>query len=86
MQRITVHMSENGRVLIPAQIRKQLGFIAGEPITLELDGEALRLMTQGARIRAAQASAATYLPKDRDVVAEFLAERREEARRELEDE
>ncbi len=31
---IAVRMSENGRVLIPAEIRKQLGLVAGESITL----------------------------------------------------
>ena len=84
--RVTVEMSENGRVVIPVDIRKQLGFVAGQPITLEIEGDALRLMTRRARIRAAQARAAQYLPKGVRIEDELIAERREEARRELEDE
>lgn len=86
MEHVTVQMSENGRVVIPAEIRKQLGFTPGEPITLEVEGEGVLLMTRRARIRTAQASAATYLPVGVDLVAELIAERREEARAELEDE
>ena len=86
MRHDVVRMSENGRVVIPAEIRKQLGLTPGEPITLTVEGQELRLMTRRARIRAAQESAARYLPKGVDQVAELIAERRAEARRELSDE
>lgn len=82
----SVRMSENGRVLIPAEIRKQLGLVAGEPITLTVEGQELRLMTRRARLRAAQASAARYLKPGVRIEDELIAERREEARRELADE
>ncbi len=82
---ISVRMSENGRVLIPAEIRKQLGLVAGEPITLTVEGQELRLMTRRARIRAAQASVARYVPEGRRLEDELIAERREEARREMAD-
>ncbi len=83
---ISVTMSENGRVLIPVEIRKQLGLVAGEPITLTVEGQELRLMTRRARLRAAQASAARYLKPGLKIEDELIAERREEARRELADE
>ncbi len=83
---ISVRMSENGRVLIPAEIRKQLGLVAGEPITLTVEGQELRLMTRRARLRVAQASAARYLKPGVRIEDELIAERREEARRDLADE
>ncbi len=83
---VSVRMSENGRVLIPAEIRKQLGLVAGEPLTLTVEGQELRLMTRRARLRAAQASAARYLKPGVRIEDELIAERREEARRELADE
>ncbi len=86
MQQQTLRMSENGRVVIPAAVRKQLGLVAGQPLTLTVEGQELRLMSRQARRRAAQESAAQYLPKGVDIVAELIADRREEARRELEDE
>ncbi len=83
---VSVRMSENGRVLIPAEIRKQLGLVAGEAITLTVEGNELRLMTRRARRRAVQASAARYLKPGVRIEDELIAERHEEARRELEDE
>jgi hypothetical protein len=42
----------------------------------------LRLRTPEQAIKAAQAIVARRVPKDRDLVAELIAERREEAKRE----
>ena len=83
---VSVRMSENGRVLIPADIRKQLGLIPGELIRLTVDGQELRLMTRRARLRAAQDSVARYIEPGRRLEDELIAERREQARKELEDE
>ena len=76
-------MSENGRIVIPVEIRKQLGLRAGEPLTLVVEGDAMRLMTRRARIRAAQASLARHLTPGQRIDDELIEERREEARREL---
>lgn len=83
MECVTVRVSENGRILIPSEIRKQLGITPGSTLTLEVDGEELRLMTRWARIRAAQASVARYLPQGVSLADELIAERREEARKEF---
>ena len=83
---VSVRMSENGRVLIPVEIRKQLGIVAGEAITLTVEGNELRLMTRRARRLAAQESAARYLKPGVRIEDELITERREEARRELLDE
>ncbi len=80
---VSVTMSENGRVLIPAEIRKQLGLVPGEPIRLTVEGQELRLMTRRARIRAVQLRAARYLKPGVRLEDELIAERREEARKEL---
>jgi hypothetical protein len=45
------------------------------------EGE-LRLRTPEQAIKAAQAIVARHVPKDRDLVAELIAERRAEAKRE----
>ena len=80
---VSVRMSENGRVLIPAEIRKQLGLVPGESITLTVEGDALRLVTRRARLRAVQVRAARYLKPGVRLEDELIAERREEARKEL---
>lgn len=86
MLRKTIRISEDGRVVIPAEMRRRLGLVPGEPMTLTVEGQEIRLITRRARIKAAQASVARYIPKGVDLVAELIAERRAEARRELEDE
>ena len=78
-----VRMSENGRIVIPAEMRKQLGLVSGQPLTLRVEGEELRVMTRRAQIKAAQASVARYLKPGQRLDDELIAERREEARREL---
>ena len=78
-----IRMSENGRIVIPAEIRKQLGLVAGQPLTLTVEGQELRLMSRQARRLAARESVRSYIPPGVDLVAELIADRREEARREL---
>lgn len=75
-------MSEGGRVVVPAEIRKALNIKDGDTVYWELvDGEA-RLTTKLARIRRAQELVRQYIPEGVSVVDELIAERRSEAERE----
>ena len=76
-------MSEGGRVVVPAEIRKALNIKDGDTVYWELtDGEA-RLTTKLARIRRAQEIFQKYFPPGGPSVAdELIAERRAEAVRE----
>ena len=77
-------MSEGGRVVVPAEIRKALGLKEGDTVLWELvDGEA-RLTTRRERLRRAQELIARYCPKqlDESIVDELIAERRAEAMKE----
>lgn len=75
-------MSEGGRVVIPAEIRKTLGINDGDTVLWELvDGEA-RLTTRRERMRRAQALVRQYVPEGVSLVDELAAERRAEAERE----
>jgi len=75
-------MSEGGRVVIPAEIRKILGINDGDIVLWELiDGEA-RLTTKRERMRRAQALVREYVPEGVSLVDELVAERRVEAERE----
>lgn len=75
-------MSEGGRVVVPAEIRKALGLKDGDTVLWELvDGEA-RLTTKRERLRRAQALVCQYVPSDVSLVDELIAERRAEAGRE----
>ena len=72
-------MSHNGRVVIPASIRKALGINVGDEVLLRIRDDELRITTQQGRIQRAQRRARRYLKADTSLVDELLAERRGEA-------
>lgn len=73
-------VSEGGRVVIPAEIRKALGLKDGDFVLWELcDGEA-RLTTRKNRLRKARELAAPWL--EGWSVDDFIAARRKEGERE----
>jgi AbrB family looped-hinge helix DNA binding protein len=76
-------VNQQGRIVIPAECRAAAGINSGDDLIVEVVGEGeLRLRTPGQAIKAAQAIVARRVPKDRDLVAELIAERRAEAKRE----
>lgn len=70
----------NGRTVIPAALREQLGMRDGDQLLWELrDGE-LVVTTRAAKLRRAQALFRKYVPADAPSVAdELIAERRAES-------
>ena len=75
-------INDNGRVVIPANFRKALGINAGDEVVLRLEDDELRITTLRQRIARAQRHARKYIKPGVSIVDEFLAERREEAKRE----
>jgi AbrB family looped-hinge helix DNA binding protein len=81
-QEIRLKLSENGRVVIPARVRKALGVEAGDEIILEQDRNAFRITTQQQRIAEARKNIRRYIKPGTSLVDELIAERREAAKRE----
>lgn len=80
----TLKMSEGGRVVVPAEVRRTLHIAEGETLFGELrDGEFV-LTTRRAQLEQARRLFQKYCPPQpgRSLVDEFLAERRAEAERE----
>ena len=80
-------MADNGRVLIPAALREQLGFKPNTRIFIEVKDGSLILtlaVQHYARLRAYFDQHLTPTP-GRDTVDEFIAERRLQAQREAQD-
>jgi AbrB family looped-hinge helix DNA binding protein len=77
-----VRINQQGRIVIPAECRAAAGLKPGDELLIEAveEGE-LRLFTRAQALRKAQQIVARY-GSGRDLVAELIAERREEARRE----
>lgn len=72
-------LTTGNRIVIPVAIRKSLGLHVGDAVTLVLqnNGE-VRLLTQAEAVRQAQTLVRQNVPKERSLVEELLAERREE--------
>ena len=82
----TLAISDNGRVLVPAALREQLGFKPGTRIYAEVKDGSLVLTSASQRTAQRRAYCAQLMkrlnvPDDVSLVDEFIAERRAEAAR-----
>lgn len=82
---IQASINQNGRIVIPAVIRRGMGLELGDDVLMSLEDGVLRIEPQKARARRVQESLSQLIPADRIPSEELIAERREEARREAEE-
>jgi AbrB family looped-hinge helix DNA binding protein len=77
-------LDPQGRVVIPADIRSELGLEPGKSVGFLIEDGVVQLMTVSQGVRRAQAIAARYVKRQpgKSIVDEFIAERRAEAARE----
>lgn len=76
-----VKIGQDWRLVIPAQFRKALPWKEGDEVILRIEDGELRLTTPEQALRRAQALVRQYIPADRSLADELIAERRREARR-----
>ena len=83
MSKIRVKVSDSGRISIPAEVRKVMGLERGGVVTMELDGNDLRIRTLREGVARAQALV-RRLVGDRpgNLSDDLIAERRRDATRE----
>jgi AbrB family looped-hinge helix DNA binding protein len=74
-------VNEDGRMLIPAEVRKALGLKAGETVLLTVEDDTLRVVTLKRGLRRAQALLRRYVSEDTALAESLIAERRREAKR-----
>jgi AbrB family looped-hinge helix DNA binding protein len=72
-------VTEGGRIVIPALMRKALGIKVGKNVTLVLDDQGLRVSTRESALRRIDELMKDKIDPNRSVVDEFIRERREEA-------
>ena len=78
-----VELGAGGRVVIPAPFRAALGMKPGDKLTVRLEGTELRIYTYREGIRRARELVRKHIPGGLGTVDEFIAERRQEAAREM---
>jgi len=75
-------INENGRIVIPAELRQRMGVNPGDPVVLTVSGGVLRIESYRSVTQKIQESMRKLVPDGRSLADEWIAERREEYRRE----
>jgi AbrB family looped-hinge helix DNA binding protein len=76
---VKTKVTQGGRIVIPAEMRKQLGIEIGEDVNLSMEDDSLRILTQKQSIRKAQELFRKFVPEGISIVDELIADRRKEA-------
>lgn len=71
-------LTEGGRIVIPAEYRQALGLQVGDELIMRLEDGEVRIFTLRQAIKRAQELVSRYLPQDRSLADELIAERRAE--------
>lgn len=79
---IITKIGPGGRIVIPADVRKQLGMDVGDEVCLGIAEDVLTVQTRRAALRRLQDKLRKKLPKGVSLVDELIAERRKEAENE----
>src|SRR5207302_8830624 len=77
-----MRVNENGRVVIPASFRKQLGIRVGDEAALQIQDDELRITTLKRNLERAQRLARKHVKPGTSLVDELIAERIEAVRHE----
>lgn len=85
MEGIPARINQNGRIVIPAVIRKAMGLKLGDSVVMSLEDGVLRIEPQLAKIRRIQLEFEPFADPASLASDELITERREEARRETEE-
>jgi bifunctional DNA-binding transcriptional regulator/antitoxin component of YhaV-PrlF toxin-antitoxin module len=78
MHQIKTKLDEGGRIVIPPEYLQALGLEVGDSVILRLEDGEVRIFTPQYAIRKAQELVSKYLPEDRSLSDELIAERRME--------
>jgi AbrB family looped-hinge helix DNA binding protein len=75
-------INENGRVVIPAAFRRDLGIKPGDTVVLRVENNELRITSLQQRLARAQQWMRKHVAPGTSLSGELIAERREAAKRE----
>ena len=82
MTAVRVKMGTNGRLVVPADLRKEMGLVAGKTVILEIVKGELRVRPLEDVVQHAQDRLRKFLGNKPSLSQELLADRRTEASRE----
>lgn len=76
-----IKVDQVGRVVIPVELRKQLGIQTGDEVILEADERGIHIYTRLQALREAQDYFCSLAPADLIMSDELIRQRREEVER-----
>jgi len=79
---VLLRIGPQGRIVIPAELRRELGFEPGETVMAHVESRRLVLERRGEILDRLRCELRDATPPGASMVDELLAERRREARRE----
>ena len=80
LEKTTVRVNENGRVVIPASFRRALGISAGDEVVLRVEDNEIRMTTMKHRIERAKRLIRRHIKPGTSLVDGLIAERRKAAK------
>ncbi len=81
MSETRTHVGAGGRIVIPADWRRNLGIDIGDEVVLLLGDEGVLVLTPAQALRRAQAIVARHVPKGTRLSRSLIRDRRREAGR-----
>ena len=78
-------INENGRIVIPSEIRREMGLNQGDAVVMTLENGVLKIESHQARVRQVQESLSKLIPATRALSAELTEARQREVRQEKEE-
>ena len=79
---VRTKVTQGGRIVIPAEMRRRLGIEIGDQVNLERRGDSLTVTSSQAALRRIQKRLQKVIPPGVSLADELIAERREEAKNE----
>ncbi|MGA2249987.1 AbrB/MazE/SpoVT family DNA-binding domain-containing protein [Terracidiphilus sp.] len=80
----TVVLGESGRIVLPAELRKEFGLKPGDRLTISSEGGSIRIRNMDMTLKEVRESIIAKRGSLSGILDEFLAEKHEEAQREAE--
>ena len=82
--RYMIPLQENGRMILPADIRQALRLKKGDKVIIDTQGDRIELTTPQRERRRAQEMFRSFVPAGQDLVDQLIADRRLESKLEQE--